>query len=168
MSLLAEALKLADFGFYILPVRSNKMPLLQHWSKKASKEPHLIKAWWNRWPNAQIGICTTKFRDNQALLVVDIDVKKADGFSSFTTLNEYAAYPPTLAQRTGSGGLHLIYIVSKAVKHGKAGRLAPGIDLRSRGGYIVAAPSCIHNKPYLWLSEQDLNNLLWPSNHSLA
>jgi Bifunctional DNA primase/polymerase, N-terminal/Primase C terminal 1 (PriCT-1) len=44
--------------------------------------------------------------------------------------------------QTGSGGLHLYFQYDKQLAlRNTAGKLAPGIDTRASGGYVVAAPS---------------------------
>lgn len=72
------------------------------------------------------------------LVVVDVDVKNGkDGWQAVTAL-ELAGdeLPDTLTQKTKSGGTHLIYRSHVALKQG-ANVLGAGLDVRSRGGYIV-------------------------------
>lgn len=49
--------------------------------------------------------------------------------------------PVTLTACTGSGGLHLIFRVRSSERIRNRVKLAPGLDVRSRGGQIVVAPS---------------------------
>ena len=53
---------------------------------------------------------------------------------------EHGALPPTLTTKTARG-LHLIFRVPTTMKIRNSVRLAPGVDVRSEGGQIVAPPS---------------------------
>lgn len=55
---------------------------------------------------------------------------------------------PTYEVRTPSGGLHLYYVTDEPVKS-SAGQLGVGIDVRSRGGMVVAPPSSIGGQFYV-------------------
>lgn len=75
------------------------------------------------------------------IIVIDVDVKgEAQGME---WLNANAdALPPTRTHKTQSGGLHLIFKCPDGVEiRNSAGRIAPGIDVRGEGGYIVVPPS---------------------------
>jgi hypothetical protein len=87
------------------------------------------------------------------LVVVDVDPDKG-GMASLTTLVRQALTPPTRFVRTGSGGLHLYY--RHPGPHTKIrcsqSEIAPGIDIKADGGYVVAPPS-VHPRtriPYAW------------------
>lgn len=43
--------------------------------------------------------------------------------------------------RTGSGGMHLFFAHPGHAVRNSAGLLAPGLDVRGDGGYIIAPPS---------------------------
>ena len=67
-SLCEAALKYASLGYSVFPcVANDKKPLTAHGFKDASTEADTIKAWWARWPRANIGLAT------KGLLIVDID-----------------------------------------------------------------------------------------------
>jgi hypothetical protein len=60
--------------------------------------------------------------------------------------------PPTLHVITGSGGLHLYYRHPGRRVPCSQGRVAPGVDIRGDGGYVVAPPA-VHprtGRPYRW------------------
>ena len=50
--------------------------------------------------------------------------------------------PDTLAVATPSGGFHLYF---KGTVQSSAGRIAPGIDVRSSGGYVLVPGSVLHD-----------------------
>lgn len=118
-----------------------------------------IARWWDRWPDANVGMATGQHRDDITgeLVAHPFDVLDVDpddgGLQSLARLEaEYGPLPEaTPRQRTGSGGLHYLFASDGTVKN-SAGDLAPGIDVRGSGGYIVVAPS-IHPdtlEPYRW------------------
>ncbi|NNN36059.1 DNA primase [Streptomyces sp. S3(2020)] len=92
-----------------------------------------IRAWWDRYPSAGIGLpCAPN-----GLAVVDVDPRNG-GHTTLCALEaEHGPMPGTLMQITGGDGLHLLYAHPGADLPGKLG---PGIDVKANG-YIVAAPS---------------------------
>jgi putative DNA primase/helicase len=83
--------------------------------------------------------------------VVDLDVKNGmNGIDEFDALAMAQKIDVNTVQAwTPSGGLHL-YFSGGAGLHNTAGKLGPGIDTRSNGGYVVAPPSVIDGKAYKW------------------
>lgn len=154
MSLLASALDLSRQGFYVFPLIPNsKLPLIKDYTGKATRNEETIKKWWTcpvmgielAW---NIGIATSRFGDDKALVVVDVDKHKHDGFLSLLSLElEGREFPPTYTHTTPSGGEHLVYVHNYAVKQGSH-VLGPGLDIRSHGGLIVGAGSIIDGVEY--------------------
>jgi hypothetical protein len=114
--------------------------------QRATTDPDLIHAAWaNRAYN--VGIATGP----AGLLVVDLDVPKdeeqegaPDGATSFKALCERHGepYPYTYQVRTPSEGRHLYFAAPRGVRlKCSVKRLAPNIDTRAWGGYVVAAGS---------------------------
>jgi hypothetical protein len=151
MTKLEHALRLAELGFYVFPILPNVKapPAVKDWQGWATRDPSEISRYWGTVTQANIGISTSKFGDGQALLVVDVD-NKGDkrGDDTITRLElEGYYFPASAEQRTPTGGRHIIYAVSAAVRQG-ANVLGPGVDIRSRGGYIVGAGSTIGSDAY--------------------
>lgn len=152
MGKLHSALELAKQGFHVFPLEpGSKVPAINHWQHKATRDPEQIKRWWtdpvmDEEMDRNIGIYTGRFEDDRALIVVDVDVK-ADR-NGFDALEEYDM-TPSLMSNTPSGGVHIIYVADKPVKQG-TNVLGPGVDIRSYGGYIVAPGSEINGKFYEW------------------
>lgn len=74
-----------------------------------------------------------------------------DGVTTFTALCERAgqAVPTTYRTRTPSGGQHLYFTAPTGVRlTNTAGTLAPLVDTRASGGYVVAAGSTTPTGPY--------------------
>ena len=95
-----------------------------------------------------------KYGNDQALIVIDVDVKNGkDGRKSLEALEaEGFLLPDTLKHKTTSGGEHLIFSSPVAGKTG-VNILGHGLDIRSRGGYIVAPGSVIDDSPYKVLDD---------------
>ena len=156
MSALAEkpmvehALDLARRGFHVFPLRagSKEPPLIRAFQDDATRDPKRIRHWWKQWPDANVGISTSRFGRDQALLVADIDTKNGKGGdrTMAALIADGFAFPPTFVQLTPTGGQHHFYVVPTAVRQG-VDVFGEGIDVRSAGGYVVAAGSILDGDP---------------------
>jgi len=110
----------------------------------ATRDGEQIHAWWTSEPNANVGIYTGRYGDDQALVVVDVDVKKGkDGNSSILQLElDGYSLPQTREQCTPTGGVHKIFVHREPLRQG-VDVLGPGLDVRSRGGYVVGSGSTV-------------------------
>jgi uncharacterized protein YdaU (DUF1376 family) len=166
--LLSAALSYAERGWHVLPLHSvnadgsctcgkpecgsiGKHPRTRHGVKDATTEEAIIRGWWKKWPDANVGIATGPI---SGILVVDLDNKDgkrgSDMFDLFSVMNQYER--ATLAVNTGNG-LHLYYHCPE--EHIKNGVGKDGIDVRSGGGYVVAPPSTHANgKMYEWQDKE--------------
>lgn len=149
MTTLDAALALASRGFHVFPILENgKTPLITDFPTRATTDETMIRKWFST-HDRNIGISTSRFGEDQALAVVDVD-DKDDRHGSETLLSlELGGFdlPVTLEQSTPSGGRHLIYVVPAPLKQG-VDVLGSGLDIRSRGGYILGPGSSINGKPY--------------------
>lgn len=144
LSMLDHAQALATRGFYVFPITPNKKapPLITEFSSAASRNAAQIMKWWRQWPEANVGISTSRFEKSDALLVIDVDTKK-DGKGNLELVRlelEGFDLPSTTQQTTPTGGRHIIYRVSTPVRQG-TNVLGKNLDVRSKGGYIVGAGS---------------------------
>ena len=113
-----------------------KHPRTPNGVKDATADRTIIKAWWKRWPDANIGIATGPM-SGIFVLDVDGDVGKA----SLAELQaEHGRLPKTVTVKTGKGR-HRYFRCDGARVGNTAGRLGKGIDVRGDGGYVVAAGS---------------------------
>ena len=172
--LLEAALAYASRGWPVLPVwwveegrcacgaddchHPGKHPLgklVPHGRKDATVETSLIRAWWTRYPRANIGILTGL---ESGIIVVDIDPRNG-GTESKRQLELLGNFPHTPSVITGGDGEHFF------MKHPDSGQYIksrpklgafPGIDLKGDGGYVVAPPSNhISGKLYTWAVTPD-------------
>lgn len=73
--------------------------------------------------------------------IIVVDVDGDEGQQHAERLAAEGLLPPTLTARTGSGGTHLVYQHPGGRVPNSASKLAPHVDVRGDGGYIVAPPS---------------------------
>lgn len=164
MNMKNEALLLVEqHGFCIFPVShpgmggpsAGKRPLIKGWQNLATTDPSTIEEWWGRWPEANIGVATGEKYD---LAVLDVDVSSG-GMESLVSLNKRVgeALETPLMALTGSFGLHLYFRHPPGglVKN-SASKLGPGLDIRGKGGQVVAPPS-LHpsGRRYEWLNKKN-------------
>lgn len=153
-SIRAEALRYGRMGLKVFPCRpKGKEPLTPHGHKDATTDLPQIRRWWTQWPDANIGIPTGKA---SGLLVLDADPRNG-GFESLEALFTHHKKTKTVVQITGGGGLHIFFEHPGSMR-GK--KLAPGIDVKADGGYIIASPS-VHpsGKRYRWVEGRSLADL---------
>lgn len=113
----------------------------------ASTDAAQIRAWWERWSDANVGIAT-----GAGLVVIDIDPRSGGDDSIVDLRRSLGALPDTVEALTGGGGRH-IYLAAPCEVRNSAGVLAPGIDVRGDGGYVVAPPSThASGRGYAWES----------------
>ena len=105
------------------------------WGEKSTTDEATIRQWWGWWANSNIGIDCGK----SGLLVFDADNYK-DTVGDLSELIP-ATGRETITSLTGGGGEHLWYKLDGMSYGNSAGALPPGIDIRGKGGYIVAPPS---------------------------
>lgn len=155
---LIELYRLASEGFYLFPIKAGTKgetidgvsnQLVASHKTESSRNHDQIEIWYNRYKGCNWAISTHRFKKDEALVVVDVDVKKGkDGFQTATALElQGFEFSPTLTQSTPTGGAHFIYRWRAPLRPG-TDTLGRGLDVRSRGGYIVCAPSTISGKAY--------------------
>ena len=134
----SHALKYAQAGLFIFPLRPrSKQPFAGLGLYGADTDQGLVSDWWERWPQANIGLnCGAS-----GLLVIDFDVPKPD-YEGAGLLAELTKCYPTTTANTASGGVHLFYRQPEAAGLGNGrGTLPHGVDCRGAGGYVLLAPS---------------------------
>jgi hypothetical protein len=158
-SLLQAALAYAEVGVAVFPVEPRgKRPLTPHGLYNATIDPGRIHAWWERWPQANIGLpCRLWW-------VLDIDPAHGGLHSFQQLLLHEAAFSSmhTRRQLTGGGGAHLLFkartdLGSITLSNTPNFAGLAGLDLRVAGGYIVVSPS-VHRTGgvYQWQNELPL------------
>lgn len=138
-------------GLSVLPLLPrDKKPAIKGGLSNATREVNIIIPWYAAHPEHNIGIaCGAKSRN---LIALDLDVSDTkDGTAVLADFEEkYAELPHTAAVKTGSGGVHYLYLANEHVQSSVNAIL--GVDIRAEGSYIVAPPSIHPNgNTYEWI-----------------
>jgi len=106
--------------------------------KDAATDEAIIRRWFEAEPLANLGIAMGgKLR----LLAVDVDPRSGGDASLCDLVEAHGdAWLETFTVKTGGLGNHLLFRLPEGVEVHR-GKLAPGIDLKAEGGYLVAPPS---------------------------
>jgi hypothetical protein len=130
---LEYALKYFELGYSVIPVKEDKTPFIKwepYQKKKASKEE--IKGWFTKFGEPNIALITGEISD---LFVVDTDTPA----SIEQVQNSLPENIVTPIQQTPHGGKHFFFKHQEGFSN--RARLAPGVDIRTTGGYVVVEPS---------------------------
>jgi hypothetical protein len=145
-SALDAALDYAARGWLIFPLKPRaKEPATRRGFYDASSNPATLRRWFEKFPY-NVGVRTGTA---SGVFVVDIDGEI--GAASLREIEAKHGPPPaTLISATGKGR-HLWFKTDAPIPC-STGKIAPGIDARADGGYVVAPPSVHPNgKFYRWL-----------------
>lgn len=163
---LAHALAAAERGLPVIPLSATKLPALRsphhgedppvrcrgacglpgHGVHDATTDPAAVRALFAAAPRAT-GYGIACGREPHRLIGIDLDIDTAHGNDSMAALQRLAerhrfTIPPTITVLTPSGGRHLWLTGPPEVSvPNSASRLAPGIDVRGFGGYLVGPGS---------------------------
>lgn len=143
MGKLQAALAWAERGFPVFPLTPNgKEPAYDtSWPDVATVDPDTIRRMWvdpvtRQERDFNIGVNCTD------MVVVDVDVK--DGKDGHNQYMQLGGTYETLVVRTPTGGFHCYFTGPDS---GNA-PIAPGVDIRSHRGYVVAPGSTINGVAY--------------------
>jgi hypothetical protein len=141
--MLKAAISYGSRGWRVFPV-AGKVPRLAAWPTQATTDAATLRRWWQTWPTADLGIAT-----GDGLVVLDVDPRHGGDSSLADLERHHGRLPDTCRALTGGGGVHVYLAVDQAIRN-RAG-LAPGIDLRGDGGFVVAPPSThVSGRRYVW------------------
>lgn len=128
----------------MLPLRPrDKRPLTAHGFLDATTNTAQLEKLWKRCPDANVGMACGEA--SRGAFAVDVDPRN-DGDASWAELRATHHVPATPESVTGGGGAHVLFRgpVSCTV-------IAPGVDIKANGGYIVLPPSVHPNgRRYEW------------------
>lgn len=170
---LFAALQYASLGWAVIPVfpfhngkcdcndptcdAPGKHPIPKGWQNQGTKDPKVIEKWWTKWPQAGVGIVTGSL---SGIIVLDVDPDKGGDESLLDLTSQQRRLPDTVQCLTGGGGKHFYFQTTQTILHNSAGKLAPGLDIRAEGGFVVAPPS-LHKsgRCYEWETSSDPANV---------
>jgi hypothetical protein len=130
---------------------AGKHPRPNDWTHQATTNPDQIRAWWGKWPDANVGIAPGH---KSGIFALDVDKHKG-GYESLDALvKRHGPLPDTWTVHTGSGGLHLYFLWPEGLEvRNSESKIAAGLDIRGEGGFVVAPPSLHHSGRHYELEE---------------
>ena len=128
----------SKLGYPVFPCTDKKQPPDKGGFHTATADAGAILAAFHRPGADMIGMPTGL---PSGIVAIDVDVRPDR--SGMDWLNENSdCLPQTRTHKTRSGGLHLLFRRPEGVViRNSAGRIAPGVDVRGDGGYIIVPPS---------------------------
>lgn len=147
-----------EFGWAIFPVTRNKVPLVKGGCHAATTMADQIDEWADLYPTTNVGVACG---EPNGIAVLDVDFPA--GIESLKAIFAagHEAFAETIEAATPTGGRHYYFIQPNITLKNRAGKIAPGLDIRSTGGSIVAPPSMHRcgrryewvNSPARWCSD---------------
>lgn len=137
-------------AWQVFPLRpSSKEPATRSGFYAATTNPATIRRWFDRAYPHNIGIRTGPA--SGGIFMFDAD-GETGALSLAKIEDEHEPFPPTRISVTGKGR-HFWFRTAVPISC-SAGKIAPGIDVRGDGGYVVAPPSIHPNGSiYKWIDE---------------
>jgi hypothetical protein len=135
MSALGEAA--ARLNLPAFPCNADKRPITSRGLYDAATSPAEILRMFSSASAAMIGVPTGAA---SGLIGIDVDIKNGARGTEWLDANSHRL-PPTRTHRTRSGGLHLIFLAPPHPIRNSVSVVAPGVDVRGDGGYVVFPPS---------------------------
>jgi hypothetical protein len=147
ISLLDAALGYAAANLPVFALQPRgKKPVTPCGFYDATTNPATIRRLW-RIPDRNIGMPTGAISGRW---VVDVDLGGEDGIERLQA--KYGALPRTCTAITPRGGWHHPFKYTGPVPN-SAGKIAPHIDVRGDGGYVVVPPSVTNDGTYSWCGD---------------
>lgn len=150
--LLEAAHRYADLGYRVFPCApGTKQPLTKNGVLDATADVAQVEAWWTERPNANIGLST------DGLIAVDVESDDNPWLNANPERRISMTIGPV--SMTPGSGLHYIYRQPAGrAWHNTVKKLAPDVDTRANGGYIVLPPSIVEGgKSYRWAPSSELD-----------
>ena len=134
MTIPPYALQLAEAGFPVFPCGPDKKPWCERGFYAASTDNEALSKLWRGKANAYVGVPCGAV---SGIDILDIDPKH-DGMAWWE--KHRTSIPETRTHRTRSGGLHILFRAYAAMRNSQS-IIAPGVDTRGVGGYMIYWPA---------------------------
>ncbi len=152
-SLVKAALAYTELGWAVIPVHSarggrcscqrsdcpavGKHPRVR-WRGYIDDAPEAdeVRAWWKRWPDANLGVITGRV---SGVAVLDVDPRAGGDAALADLVERWGSLPKTPETRTGGGGRHLWFMHPEASLPSAV--IGAGLELKATGGTVVVPPS---------------------------
>lgn len=136
------AVTYAEAGYAVFPLApGDKPPLTSNGFKDATTDLAQVCAWWEKWPDANIGWALPP-----TIVCIDVDPRNGGVGTRNLLEAQHGSLPPTKEHITGGDdgtgcGRHRFYRIDGIDPASLRGKLGPGVDVKHLGGYVVLPPS---------------------------
>jgi hypothetical protein len=135
MKALDAAIELGARGIPCFPCTWNKRPTCPGGFHSAQTDAGALRELWRKHPGPLVGVPTGPA---SGIDVLDVDRKHPEAVEWWRA--NKPLIPETRMHRTRSGGLHALFKSHDGLRC-STGKIAPGVDVRGMGGYIIHWPS---------------------------
>ena len=135
------AILLAEDGWATFPMNARKRPVCRHGVKDASRDPEAIRRLFSL-PGAELVAVATGAPSGVSVL----DIDRQHGGIDWWKENRHRM-PPTLAWRSRSGGLHVVFQHRPEIRTVVLGEIGRGVEIRATGASAIYWPA--QGYPYL-------------------
>lgn len=148
------AVRYATYGWLVFPcVAGDKFPATHNGLLDACRDVERISRYWRAAPESNVAIRTGA---QSGIVVLDVDDVKG-GLESLHQLEQrYSKLPETASIVTPRGGSHLYFRHPGFEVKNTQGVPGPGLDIRGDGGYVLAPPSLVGQRPYQLDTEAEI------------
>ncbi len=134
MNALEWAIWLTKLGIACFPCNENKSPACPRGFNDATKDEFALRNLWHMYPGTLVGVPTGS---GWGISILDVDPRNGGD----KWLVSFASFLPlTQTHYTRSGGYHFLFKHSHGMRCSN-GQIAPGIDIKADGGYIIWWPA---------------------------
>lgn len=149
-------------GWAVFPIRyGHKTPLTPRGLHDAVKNSDELTKYFPDHQRRNVGITTGRV---SGIVVIDVDAYRGGSLSALE--GQLGGLPITLQARTRAGGQHLYFkYPANSTIRSHNGVIAPHVDVKADGGYVVAPPSFVEADDkgsaghYVWLNDSALAEL---------
>jgi hypothetical protein len=127
------ALRLASRGVPVFPCKEDKRPATKCGFKDAASDERTVRGLWHYRSGPLVGVPTGP---TSGIDVLDIDPRHG---GDQWLLEQQHRLPVTWVNRTRSGGEHWLFAHTPGMRNSES-KIAPGVDTRGEGGYIIWWP----------------------------
>ena len=170
---MAAALRYARRGWFVFPTKAGgKNPHKsaqysngRNWGMTVSEDE--IRRDWTTFPDAGVALPTGR---DSGFFVIDVDSPEGhahDGVANFAAAQQqHGILPTTLTAKTPTGGTHYYfkYPAEGEVRCITDGSWIRGVDVKGRGGYVLAAPTVkvrdgVEVGCYEWITRPEVTDM---------
>lgn len=142
MDFLKSAIPYVKLGFRLFPLKpGSKEAFTPNGVYDATMDIGQIEEWGQQYPTANLAVGCGP---DSGICALDID-KHHGGVETLKALTRrHGELPKAPMQQTPHGGFHMFFAYDKRIGNSKGSKtngLGPGLDVKSKGGYVVLAPS---------------------------